>query len=648
MKGTRPKLRVLHLEDNAADAALCFETLASAGLNCDIVRVDSGTGFSSALEKSKFDLIISDFSLPGFDGKSALSLARTNHPDTPFIFVSGTIGEDTAIDSLVSGATDYVLKHKFSRLVPAVQRALREADERKNRKKAEQAIRDSEEKYRRVFEESKDGIFIRSPEGRFIDINPAGIEMLAFKDKNEVLSLEGSEALYQDPEKWNQLKRIIERQGYVRDFEATLVKKDGSLLIVIKTISALRNEKGEIIALHGIWRDVTEQRRLEAQYLRSQRLENIGKLASGIAHDLNNILAPVLMGVDLLRDRVSDSSSVEILNTIDTSGQRGAELVRQILAFGRGMKSERVPLQFLHLVKDVSKIMRETTSKGINVEFDVPKDLWTVIADGTQMHQVLINLCINARDAMPNGGTLSISARNVRLKEPLKRWGLEILPGPYIALQVRDTGTGIPAEIIDKIFEPFFTTKEPGKGTGLGMATVQTIVKGHSGLIDIASAPNRGTVVTAYIPAEVGQSETREQGPQAAILGNGELLLLVDDEAAIRDLARATLEAFGYRVITASDGAEALALLVQMKNDVCAILTDLNMPILNGRGFVQSVERIDPNARVICVSGSAPKIGELPDNKIVRALLEKPFTTEQLLRTVGSVVRDARHPPNNN
>jgi two-component system, cell cycle sensor histidine kinase and response regulator CckA len=636
-----PELQILHLEDNLVDAELFHETLMGVGLSCDILRVDSEPDYIAALQNRKFDLIISDFSLPNFDGKSALAFASRNYPDIPFVFVSGTIGEDAAIESLVSGATDYVLKHKFSRLVPAIQRVLRESNERKSRREAEQAIRESEEKYRRLFEESKDAIFIRNSEGEFIDMNPAGIEMLGYANKAEILSIEIPGTLYQDSAKWNELHKKIDRQGYVRDFEVVLNKKDGASVIVLETTTAIRNERGEVTGFDGIWHDVTEQRKLEAQFLRAQRLENIGKLASGVAHDMNNILAPVLMGIDLLRSRLSDPSSVNILNTMHTSSRRGADLVKQILAFARGVKSERVPVQLRHLLNDVEKIMRGTSSKAVRIVADTPKDLWTVTADGTQMHQVLMNLCINARDAMPGGGTLTLSASNVTLQEPLKRWGLEIDPGPYVTMEVRDTGTGISAEILDKIFEPFFTTKELGKGTGLGLSTVQAIARGHSGLVDITSVPNRGTAVIVYIPAKGSPQAAEEKETQTPPAGNGELILVVDDEAAIRDIARATLEAFGYQVISASDGAEALALFVQHRKDVRLVLTDVNMPILDGRVFVHSIQRIEPDARVILASGSAPGIGgDLPPREgIVRAHLAKPFTAEELLRAVAAVIQ---------
>lgn len=633
-------LRILHLEDNFHDGELCLQALTRAGLDCEIVRVDSEAGFAEALKKCDYDLIISDFSLPGFDGKSALAYANKNCPDTPFMFVSGTIGEDAAIEGLLNGATDYVPKQKFSRLVPAVRRVLREANEKKIRHQAEQAIRESEEKYRRVFEESRDAIFIRTPAGRFVDINPAGIEMLGYRSKDELLHVDIPGSLYQDPSSWAELQKTIERDGYIRNFEVTLNKRDSSPLTVIETTTAVRNERGEVITFDGIWHDVTEARRLEAQFLRAQRLENIGKLASGVAHDLNNILSPILMGVQLLRERVDDPASMAMLDTLQKSGQRGADLVRQITAFARGTQTQRCLLQLRHLINDVEKIMRGTLPKSITVDTDTPRDLWVVVADGTQMHQVLMNLCVNARDAMPDGGVLTISARNVTLGEPLARWGLEIGPGPYVVMEVSDTGTGISPENLNRILEPFFTTKELGKGTGLGLSTVQAILKTHAGLVDINSVLNRGTVVSVYIPAEVARREGDDEEREPAAPGNGELILVVDDEAAVRDIARATLEAYGYRVMTAADGAEGLAVFVQNKDQIRVVLTDVNMPILGGRGLVQSLERIDPNIRVICASGSSAAVGDAPPTTgIVRAHLEKPFTTETLLQTLTSVIR---------
>lgn len=636
----REKLQILHLDDNLVDSELCLATLVSGGLDCDVFRVDSEAEFIGSLKKRKVDIIISDYSLPAFDGKSALAYASKHHPDIPFIFVSGIIGEDAAIDSLVNGATDYVLKHRFSRLLPAVQRAVRESTEREKRRRAELAVRESEEKYRRVFEESKDAIFIRTLQGRFVDINPAGIEMLGYASKDDFVSIDLTATLYQDPVKLARLRKTIEQQGYVRDFEVSLKKKDGSVRIVIETTTAVRNEDGAIVACHGIWHDVTEQRKLEAQFLRAQRLENIGKLASGIAHDLNNILAPILMGIELLRQRLPDPKDAAMLDILQKSSQRGADMVRQILEFARGIASQRGIIQLRHLLHDIEKIMQQTLSKAIQVTANAPRHLWDVVADSTQMHQVLVNLCINARDAMPGGGTLTITARNVMLGETLKRWGLEIGPGPYIALDVSDTGTGIPAEILDKIFEPFFTTKELGKGTGLGLSTVRDILRAHGGLVDIDSVEGRGTVVTAYVPAEAAQRDIIEQEREPTVAGNGELILVVDDEAAIRNISRATLEAFGYRVMTASDGVEALALFAQHKREIRVVLSDVNMPILDGPALVQALERMDSDVRIICASGSTPGIGGSPPTRggVVRAHLEKPFTADELLKTLWAVI----------
>ena len=328
---------------------------------------------------------------------------------------------------------------------------------------------------------------------------------------------------------------------------------------VFSRLTLVRNEQGQPQSIFAIDTDITEKKQLETQYLRAQRLENIGALASGIAHDLNNVLAPILMGAPLLQEMVKDAKMRHLLKTMETSAQRGAAIVKQVLTFAHGVEGERVPLQPRHLFAEMEGLAAETFPKSIRVEFDAPADLWRVLGDVTQLHQVLLNLCINARDAMPGGGVLTLKAANVVLSREAAEKMPGAQPGSYVCLRITDTGTGIPPEIEAKIFEPFFTTKGVGKGTGLGLSTVRGIVRNHGGFIRVASKIGQGTTFELYLPATKAEQVAVKKdsaAPWPHALGEG--ILLVDDEAAVREVARQALMEFGYRVITAGRGVEAL------------------------------------------------------------------------------------------
>ena len=354
--------------------------------------------------------------------------------------------------------------------------------------------------------------------------------------------------------------------------------------------------------------DITEMKQLEAQFRRAQRLEIIGTLAGGIAHDLNNVLAPISMSLSLMRKRLSDEKSMRILATVESSVRRGTDIVRQVLTFARGAEGDRVILQPKHVVREVEKITRETFTRSIDVQSDLPRDLWKIHGDGTQLHQVLMNLCVNARDAMPTGGILKLKGENVTLTEADARIHLDAHAGEYVLLTVADSGTGIPNEIMEKIFDPFFTTKEVGKGTGLGLSTVLGIVKGHGGFIIVQSEESRGTEFRIYLPAAVGeeapdQEEQYCEGPA----GKGETVLVVDDESSVREIAKETLEANGYEVLLARDGAEAIAVFAQQRDRVRVVLTDLVMPYLDGSATIRALRKIDSRVKIIAASGLANK-----------------------------------------
>jgi nitrogen-specific signal transduction histidine kinase len=405
--------------------------------------------------------------------------------------------------------------------------------------------------------------------------------------------------------------------------------------------SAIRDGNGNISRVVLVSRDVTEEKRLAAHFLRAQRMESIGTLAGGIAHDLNNVLSPILMAIELLRGRVSDPGGKKILNTMETSAQHGSDIVKQVLAFGRGVEGERILVQLKHVIKEVVAIAGQTFPKSLSIVTDIPRDLWTVSADPTQMQQVLLNILVNARDAMPGGGTITVSAENAALDAVYLRTHLEAKPGNYVAIAIADTGEGIPADIRDKIFEPFFTTKEIGSGTGLGLSTTLAIVKSHEGFISLTSDVGKGTEFRIYIPAKGTATDIAAASHEAELpTGNGELILVIDDESAIREITTETLRTYGYKVLSASDGAEGVAVYAKHGKSVSAVITDIMMPVMDGTAAILALRKINPGVKIIAVSGlTAGEDLSLPADSDEYTFLTKPFTAETLLRTLAGVLR---------
>ena len=414
--------------------------------------------------------------------------------------------------------------------------------------------------------------------------------------------------------------------------------KDGTYAFVQDSGYILRDATGKGIRMVGGMRNLTEQKKMEAQHLRAQRMESIGTLAGGIAHDLNNVLAPIMMSIELLKfDSSNDPDRSSILDTIHVSCRRGADLVQQVLSFARGLDGQRISIRLRHLIDELHGIISCTFPSNIKIVTQVPYDLWPIIGDPTQLHQVMLNLAVNARDAMPRGGSLTLAASNVTLNAQDACACPGASSGRHILLQVTDTGGGIPPEIRERIFEPFFTTKEIGKGTGFGLATVHTIVKAHGGFLNIESEVGHGTLFKIYLPADPALSTVATTPPFQAELprGRDELVLVVDDEFAIREITQRTLEAFGYRVITANNGAEAIELYTKQTQQIAVILTDMMMPIMDGATAIPLLKRINPSAKIIVVSGL-----DVPKNTRanVQDFLPKPYTAQTLLRLVRDVI----------
>ena len=504
------------------------------------------------------------------------------------------------------------------------------------RKRAEERIREQAA----LLDQAQDAILVRDLDQNILFWNKGAEKIYGWTAK-EVVGKNIKELLFKGSStQIDEAKRAAIQKGeWQGEFHQN--RRDGAEIIVESRWTLVRDEKGQPHSILVINTDITEKKRMESQFLRAQRMESIGTLAGGIAHDLNNVLSPILMAIDMLQMKTTDETSKKWLEVLRTNAERGGNMVRQVLSFARGVEGERVALQPKHLIKEIVKILRETLPKSIEISFQIPNDLWIISADATQMHQVLMNLCVNARDAMPEGGSISIKAENVFVDENYARMHLEAKAGRFVMITVADTGPGMSAEIQSRIFEPFFTTKEMTKGTGLGLSTALTIVKSHGGFINVYSELHKGSQFSLYLPAVDTPGAEDSAALQTDLpLGHGELILVVDDEESIREITRGTLETFGYTVLTAADGTEALALYADKKNEIAVVLTDMVMPFMDGPATIRALQRMNANVRIIAASGLGigQRAGEGPLEG-VSIFLNKPYTAEKLLNALAELLR---------
>lgn len=758
-------MKVLHLEDDPNDAVLVRSLISTEWPECTVTCVSGRAAFLSELGRGPYDVILSDCSLPSFDGFEALRIAKQRAPDTPFIFVSGTIGEDRAIEAVRLGADDYVLKDRMKRLVTAITRSMRDSFERAKRRRAESRIRELAD----CLNQAHEAVIVTDLQGRITFWNQ-GAEQLSGWRTSEALD-RTSDQLFEaqsaariaavcgiasESGEWSGELDLHDRHGTLRSAELriTVIRDDngrpkarlvlatditdrrlterrvreqaemlnqareaifitdldhrivywnagaerlygwpaedalgktmeqmmeptllppirvsraetfakgqwcgelrmnnrrGETLIVESRQTLIRDDAGGPKARLCINSDVTERKDLEQQFLRAQRMENLGLLAAGIAHDLNNMLAPILLATPMLREYVNENTAVKLLDTLEKSAERGSLLVRQILGFAHGVGGENQLLQVKHLMRDIVAVMVGTFPKSIRIEDYVPSDLWPVTGNATQIHQVLLNLCVNARDAMPNGGRLRIVGENRSLDATSAAAIEGGRPGAFLVLRVEDTGSGIPPEILHRIWEPFFTTKGADRGTGLGLSTVRGIVDAHRGFVEVSSKVGVGSSFKVYLPAaEVAMPEGSAAPMRSFPHGNGELILVVDDEQQIREMTSEILDRHGYRVVLASDGIEAAELFAERAEEIRLVLSDLCMPNLDGAKLAHAMRQINPSIKLLVMSGMTSGLSndgvEIRPEDFADALLEKPFRAETLLEQVHLLLHPIEEP----
>jgi len=630
------QVRVLMVEDNDNDAVLIRRELARLTPPPDVQHVRTQPAFAPALDGFAPHVILCDHNIPGFSGWEALELAQRARPDVPFILVTGSLDEETAVRYLKGGAADYILKDRLVRLGPALLEALQRARQR-------DALRSQERLLRQIIDANPSLIFVKDWNGRFVLVNQATAQVYGttvdslvgktdadfnrnmeevahfLRDDRDVMSSGQPKVIAEEP--------VTNPAGETRWFQTIKVP--------------LRSPDEGTATLLGVATEITERKRLEEQLLQSQKMEAVGQLAGGVAHDFNNILTAIVGYTDLLAAELDGNArQLEDLEEIRKAARRAAALTRQLLAFSRKQVLEPRIIDVNHVVSNLDKMLRSLISENIELKTDLADNLAAARADPNQIEQVIMNLAINARDAMPDGGTVTIETRNATLDDAYASQHVSVIPGEYVMLAVSDTGCGMDEKTKSRIFEPFFTTKPAGRGTGLGLSTVYGIVKQSGGNIWLYSEPGKGTTFKIYLPAiaalpeDIGKVAPGEAAPRG-----GGTVLVVEDDDQLRRLTHRALASKGYTVLEADRGSTALDIARRHKGHIDLLLTDVIMPDTNGRKLADTIRAVRPGLRVLYMSG-------YPDGAIAShgmlepgvAYLAKPFTTEAVIRRVREVL----------
>jgi two-component system, cell cycle sensor histidine kinase and response regulator CckA len=639
---------ILIVDDKPTNLNVLFDFLQNSGFK--VLVAQSGQSALQKVEYAKPDLILLDILMPGMDGFETCQVLKSQDStrDTPVIFMTALSDTVDKVKGLQLGAVDYITK-PFQQEEVLARIQLHLNLRHLTRQVQDQNARLAEEVQERIQAEEQ----LRQREAQLRLITDALPVMIAYIDRDHCYRF-----VNRGYEEWFQLPREDLQNRHMRDLlgEALYHELLPKLTLALAgetvtyenvlprqgiprnlDITYIPHWDGEAVkGTYVLIQDVTERKQIERQLLRSQRMESLGTLAGGIAHDLNNVLTPILMSVQLLGMKYQDEQSQQWLELLETNTRRGAELIRQVMSFVRGIEGHHGLIQPDQLLGEIKQLVEETFPKSITLSTRIAPGLWAVTGDSTQLHQVLMNLCVNARDAMPKGGQLTIAAENLKTNAAFIQTHPEAKLETYLQLTIADTGMGIPAEILDRIFEPFFTTKEFGKGTGLGLSTVAGIVKSHGGFITVSSQPNQGTEFQVFLPAiapPMGLPLEDEDLP----VGHGETVLIVDDEAAIREIAQNSLEAYGYQTLTASDGVEAIAIYLQHPQTIDLVIVDMMMPSMDGSLAIRVLKEINPQVRIVAVSGLITSEQANLAETDVLAFLPKPFTTKALLTTLSEV-----------
>jgi PAS domain S-box-containing protein len=627
-------LRALVVEDSPSDADLLIRELQRGGYDVTSRRVQTAEAMQAALDEATWDIVLSDYHMPQFSAPAALKILQSRKLDLPFIIISGTIGEEAAVEALKAGAHDFLVKDRMARLAPAIERELGEVVERRKRRVAEDARHASEAQYRSLIEHAAFGIYRSTPDGRLLAVNPALVTMLAYTSADDLLAVPLSE-VYADPEaRLDFVQRTFEH-GQVSGAETIWKRKDGEAIRVRLSGRLASDLKSGQTVFEVIAEDVTEQHRLQNELRQVHKMEAVGRLAGGVAHDFNNMLTVILGYAELLTEQIGRDKPVgRDLLEIQAAAERAASLTRQLLAFSRKQVLAITTVDLSAVVRGVESMLRRLLGEQVAIRTSLADDLYPVIGDVMQLEHLLVNLSVNARDAMPQGGVLTIATGNAALDREFVATHPGSRPGDYATLRVTDTGIGMAPEVQQSIFEPFFTTKERGQGTGLGLAAVYGTVKQLGGYIALESRVDHGSTFTIYLPRTDHAADgmtTRSDTTGGPPVGT-ETILLVEDESGVRAFARTVLQRFGYHVLEAESAEAALALLETHRGALDMLLTDVVLPGIDGRELAVRIRNDRPDLPVLFMSGYTSELRTVDGFLIPGVpLLEKPFTAQVLL-----------------
>ncbi len=636
-------VRVLILEDTESDAALVEHELREGGIAFEAVHVATEADFLTQLEDFHPDIILADYSLPQYDGLSALSVSQARHRETPFILVTGSLDEETAVDCIKAGAADYVVKERLFRLAPAVKSAL-------DKRRAAQALDDSESQRQRLgaaIEQADEVVMITDPSGCIQYVNPAFEQVTGYKaadvlGKNPSILKSGemSDAIY--AEIWQTITKGHSWRGRLINR-----KKNGVTYEEDAVISPVVNPSGKIVNYVAVKRDVTRQVELEHQLMQSQKMEAVGQLAGGVAHDFNNLLMVILNSALFLQEETQpDTEARGLVDDILNAANQASGLTRQLLAFSRRQMLTPKDIDLNSIVSELQKMLKRLLHENIEICVQMMPEPCPVRVDRGQIEQVLVNLAVNARDAMPDGGTLFL---DVQCRDLDVNWayvhsaGESFTPGRYAVLTVSDTGCGMTAAQVSRIFEPFYTTKPAGQGTGLGLSTVYGIISQHGGRVSVYSHPGHGTTFHVYLPSTRGGPEAEEEEASTVEMPSGtEKILLVEDAPAVRQVTERILRNLGYQTASAACGEDALTLIQHAGRMYDLVLTDIMMPGIDGCELAERVRQEFSDVKILFMSGYPQPLLESKGGKgNLGRVLSKPFSAQEL----AAAVRDALDGP---
>jgi signal transduction histidine kinase/DNA-binding response OmpR family regulator len=643
MKTAERPFRILYVDDYPFDRELVRDVLEKENEGFHVTEAASRSEFEVRLAEGNYDLVLTDFNILGFEGLQVMAVVQAKNPSMPVVIVTGTGSEEVAVEAMKRGAADYVIKtpQHIQRLPRTIRAAIEKRRLQDEREQAEKALRESEERYSSLYASMSEGValheIVRDEAGvpsdyRILDFNPAFGSIFGL-EKSQVLGRKASEVFGTAALSYLDTYTKVVTSGQPASFQATFESMEKSF-----QVSAFSPADGKFATL---FEDISERLRLEAQLFQAQRLESIGRLAGGVAHDFNNLLTAITGYSQMLLQQLETQSPMRgKLDLIKKAADRASALTGQLLAFSRKQLLQPQVLELNDLIANIDKMLRRIIGEDVELVTMFGHNIGRIKADPTQLEQVMLNLVVNARDAMPNGGKIVMETLGVELDEAYARRHVGVTPGRYVMLAVSDRGCGMDAEVLKHIFEPFYTTKKRGKGTGLGLSTVYGIVKQSGGNIWVYSETGQGTTFKIYLPQVDDEAkEIQHEELPVEVSGGSETVLLAEDEEFVRNFVRDVLQKYGYTVLEAQHGSEALRIGLQHSGPIHLLLTDVVMPRMSGQQLAKQMATLHPKVKVLYMSGYTESAivhhGVLDSHA---AFVQKPFTGEALARRVRDIL----------